>query len=77
MKTRTGRQPASYHPSESEIREKARELYTRSGWVGGRDLDNWLEAEAFLTHDPLAHPGPEPKHDDLLPRYGGRPPRPG
>jgi hypothetical protein len=43
---------APRHPTEEEIREKALELYVRSGWLPGRDLENWLEAEAFL----IAHP---------------------
>jgi hypothetical protein len=38
-------------PTEVEIREKAHELYVRSGWLAGRDLDNWLEAEAFLVNE--------------------------
>jgi hypothetical protein len=31
-----------------EIAKMAYELYERSGYVGGRDLDNWLEAERIV-----------------------------
>lgn len=37
------------HPTEAEIRAYAHQLYIHSGWVPGRDLENWLEAEAYLT----------------------------
>lgn len=57
MKTETVTPLGSYYPTDSEIREKALELYIRSGWIPGRDLDNWLEAEAFL----LVHPPGRPK----------------
>jgi hypothetical protein len=67
-----------YRPSEAAIREKAHELYMRSGWIHGRDLDNWLEAEAWLTANPpadesddtsgpdegLASPDIAPREDD-------------
>jgi hypothetical protein len=32
----------------TEISKVARELYEKSGRVGGRDLDNWLEAEKIV-----------------------------
>jgi hypothetical protein len=51
MKTRHAAR-SDCHSSEAAIREKAHEIYMRSGWVHGRDLDNWLEAKAAL----LAHP---------------------
>jgi hypothetical protein len=35
--------------SESEIRDYAYHLYDQSGYVAGRDLDNWLEAKACLS----------------------------
>lgn len=35
-------------PTEAEIREYAHHLYVSSGWLPGRDLDNWLQAEAHL-----------------------------
>ena len=35
-------------PSKEAIREYAHHLYIMSGWVHGRDLDNWLEAETQL-----------------------------
>lgn len=61
MKTKT--LPTAPHPSEAEIRDYAHHLYIQSGWLPGRDLDNWLEAEAHLmasaaerTHAQPAHP---------------------
>ncbi len=41
--------PAGPTPTEAEIRAYAHELYIHSGWLPGRDLDNWLQAEAHLT----------------------------
>lgn len=41
--------PVPPHPTEAEIRAYAHQLYIHSGWVAGRDLENWLEAEAYLT----------------------------
>jgi hypothetical protein len=49
-------------PTEAEIREYAHELYIKSGWISGRDLDNWLEAEAYLRHHPKPDPTPELLH---------------
>jgi hypothetical protein len=39
-------------PSEAAIREKAHELYVRSGWIHGRDRKNRLEAKAILMANP-------------------------
>ncbi len=36
-------------PTHEEIARRAREIYERSGRVPGRDLENWLEAEAQLS----------------------------
>lgn len=41
--------PSAPAPTETEIRDYAHHLYVTSGWIHGRDLDNWLEAEAWLT----------------------------
>ena len=49
MNTSTVTPPAGAIPTEAEIRAYAHELYIQSGWLPGRDLDNWLEAEAHLT----------------------------
>lgn len=55
MKAPPNLHPVFYEPTEAEIRALAHELYIRSGWLGGRDLDNWLEAEAWLRlHPPVA-----------------------
>lgn len=71
MKTTSAPHPVSRPASEEQIREKAHELYVRSGWVAGCDLDNWFKAEAFLTSDPLGAPRPSvATHSHLLPVYG-------
>ncbi len=57
MKVDTTAPTVRYHPTDEEIREKSLELYVRSGWLRGRDLENWLEAEAFLVaHGPDSAP---------------------
>ncbi len=35
-------------PTHEEIAQRARALYEQSGCVQGRDMDNWLQAEAQL-----------------------------
>ena len=44
-------------PSESEIRERAFEIYLERGRQPGHELDDWLQAEFELTHRPfrIAH----------------------
>jgi hypothetical protein len=37
------------------IRERATELYQRSGAIPGHDLENWCKAEAEIVHDQAAH----------------------
>ena len=46
MKNTSGSTPAA--PVESDIRDYAYHLYCQNGRVPGRDLDDWLEAEACL-----------------------------
>ena len=42
--------PLSSAPAdEQEIRDYAYHLYDQSGFIAGRDLDNWLEAKACLS----------------------------
>lgn len=48
MNTKISPSETEDRPSEDEIREYAHHLYIKSGWLPGRDLDNWLEAEAYL-----------------------------
>jgi RNA polymerase-binding transcription factor DksA len=45
-KSNTGK--AAQPPSEAEIREHAYHLFEKSGRAPGRDLENWLKAEADL-----------------------------
>lgn len=34
---------------EEKIREKAYELFEKSGLIQGRDMENWLEAERIIS----------------------------
>ncbi len=38
-------------PTEEQIRQRAYEIYQRRGGQGGRDLDDWLEAERELRRE--------------------------
>jgi hypothetical protein len=76
MKNKTPAPSVPYHPSEAEIREKAHELYVRSGWLPGRDLDNWLEAEAYLTlHPPVGDLPVAPHSRDVMRSLHAQPAR--
>lgn len=45
-------QAAAVTPAyEQRVREAAYFIYERSGRVAGRELDNWLEAEALLLRE--------------------------
>ena len=50
-------------PTHEEIAQRARAIYEQSGRVPGRDLENWLEAEAQLsgTRKNAAEEKPETK----------------
>lgn len=54
-------------PREEDVRDYAYHLYVQGGCVPGRDLDNWLEAEACLA----AHIPAEQSHSRLH-RHIGR-----
>ena len=47
--------PSSDNAEDSELREairgRAEEIYIRSGRVGGRDLQNWAQAEAEILQE--------------------------
>jgi hypothetical protein len=50
MSTKSPHISVSAEPAnEDEIRDYAYHLYDQSGYVAGRDLDNWLEAKACLS----------------------------
>lgn len=38
-------------PTHEEISARAFQIYVSSGYVAGRDLENWLQAEAELTRE--------------------------
>jgi Protein of unknown function (DUF2934) len=50
--TSNGARRATFHetrmPTHGAIAARARELYEKSGYAGGRDLEFWLEAERQL-----------------------------
>jgi DnaK suppressor protein len=60
MKTKT--KPVQKRPAATaeQIRDQARQLYEQSGRLPGRDLDNWLAAEAALAGQRAA-PVPVPR----------------
>jgi hypothetical protein len=42
----------SYSPElQKAIRRRAAELFERSGAIGGRDTDNWIQAEAEILRE--------------------------
>lgn len=74
MKVKSSPFRSDDRPTEAEIREYAHHLYVSSGWLPGRDLDNWLQAESHLIaerkprrtshHHP---PRARPEHDESQP----------
>ena len=46
-------------PTHEQIAQRAQELFERSGRIPGRDVENWLEAEAQLRT--ARRPGTENK----------------
>lgn len=42
------KQPAAYVPTQEEIAARARQIFLSKGSQPGRDVENWLEAEAQL-----------------------------
>jgi hypothetical protein len=51
--------------SESEIAQRAYEIYQRRGGQDGSALDDWLQAEAELTEGPPVLYGFPPSEDAL------------
>jgi hypothetical protein len=39
-------------PTQQQIAERARQIYEESGCIPGRDMENWLAAEAQLCGTP-------------------------
>lgn len=68
--------PSAVPPAEAEIRAYAHQLYVQSGCVPGRDLENWLEAEAYLLLRARAQapapPDSAPQRATLRTRGGSR-----
>lgn len=57
MKTKTSpRRHSRTLPTESEISERARMIHEHNGRKPGRDIDNWLQAEAELQAEAKATP---------------------
>ncbi len=42
--------PQTPQPDEEQVRRRAYELYEARGREDGHELDDWLEAEAQVTH---------------------------
>ena len=59
-----------HKPTEQQIAERARQIYEASGRIPGRDLENWLEAEAQLTAttstSTVARTRPQVKNSQVL-----------
>jgi hypothetical protein len=49
MKKNLTQNTVPFRAGEDDIRDYAYHLYVQSGSVPGRDLDNWLEAQACLS----------------------------
>ncbi len=47
-----------FQPTESEIAERALQLYKAGGCVEGRALDHWLDAERQLRAEKSVSQGP-------------------
>lgn len=43
--------PAGSAQLQNAIRQRARQIYERSGQIPGRDLENWSQAEAEVLHE--------------------------
>ncbi len=54
MKVKRLRTDDILRPTDAEIRARANELYIESGRLPGRELENWLEAEAELLAERAA-----------------------
>jgi hypothetical protein len=46
---------AAGRPSAGQIAQRAYEIYEREGRQPGREMENWLRAEAELTGSSLSH----------------------
>ena len=52
-----------YKPSHEEIAARAYEIFEQSGKIPGRDMENWLKAEAQLSDDQSPQNGGQPQPD--------------
>jgi hypothetical protein len=48
--------PNPPHDLQAAIRERAEEIYFRSGKIPGRDLDNWAQAEQEILRESAQRP---------------------
>jgi len=47
-------------PTHEQIAQRARAIFEKSGRIPGRDMENWLAAEAQLTADHKVQAGASP-----------------
>lgn len=61
----------THKPDHQDIARRAREIYEQNGRVSGRDLQNWLQAEAELTTS-AAQAAPKESAKTATPKTNGR-----
>ena len=49
-----------------EIAKTAHELYEKSGWIPGRDLENWIEAEKIVRSRLNGGPSPKKQSEQII-----------
>ena len=49
-----------------EIAKTAHELYEKSGWIPGRDLENWIEAEKIVKRRLNGRPGHKKQSEESV-----------
>jgi hypothetical protein len=53
-------------PTHEQIAQRARAIFEKSGRIPGRDMENWLAAEAQLTADHKVQAGASPSSPPKL-----------
>ena len=49
-----------------EIARTAHELYEKSGWIPGRDLENWIEAEKIVKSRIIGRPSHKKQSEESV-----------